>query len=85
MLHTNAKEVIIQLHSLANEMNLPIENRMVVIEWCRRGNSFNDEIEEKVISLLYSHPDNQYHSIQVDENGRIIKRKKTKNSEWEIL
>lgn len=85
MLHTKVKEVIIQLHNLANELGLPIEDLKVVLEWCRRGNSYNDEIAEKVIDPLYSYPDKQYYEIQVDENGKTIKRKKTKNSAWEYL
>lgn len=85
MLQTEVKKVIIQLHSLANELGLPIEDIKVVLEWCKRGNSYNDEISEKLIDPLYSQPDKQYYEIQVDEKGKTIKRKKTKDCKWEYL
>ena len=85
MLQTEVKEVIIQLHNLANELSLPIENIKVVLEWCKRDNSYNDEIAEKLIDPLYSQPDKQYYGIKVDENGKTIARKKTKDSAWESL
>lgn len=85
MMYTEIKEVIIQLHNLSNEMKLPIEDQKVILEWCRRGNSYNDEIAEKLIDPLYAHPDKQYYGIKVDENGKTIARKKTKDSEWEYL
>lgn len=72
MMHTEIKEVIIQLHNLSNEMKLPIEDQKVILEWCRRGNSYNDEIAEKLILPLYF-PKPEFEIVK-DEDGHPVAR-----------
>lgn len=42
-----------QLEEVAKEMKLPIEDRKVVVEWCKRGGYFNDKIFVELIAPLY--------------------------------
>lgn len=74
-----------ELEVIAEELGLPLRDQKVILAWCKKGNFYNDELAEKLIDPLYSHPDKQYYGIQVDENGKTIARKKTKYSAWEYL
>lgn len=42
-----------QLEEIAKEMNFPIEDHHVGIEWCNRGGYFNDKIFVELIAPLY--------------------------------
>ena len=47
------EQVQAELEAIAKELNLPLEDPKVPIEWCKRGGWYNDEIFEKVIAPLY--------------------------------
>lgn len=52
-INTIVKRVRTELGVVAKEMNLPIEDKKVAVEWCKRGGRFNDEIFVNLIAPLY--------------------------------
>ena len=47
------KKVRKELEDIANELKLPIENNQVIVEWCKRGGRFDDELFVNLIAQLY--------------------------------
>lgn len=41
-----------ELETIAKEMGLPIEDPKVLVEWCKRGGWYDDEVAEKLITPL---------------------------------
>lgn len=47
------KRVKAELEEVAKELNRPIEDIQVVIEWCRQGGRYDDELFVNLIAPLY--------------------------------
>lgn len=47
------KRVRKELEEVAKELELPLNNKQVLVEWCKQGGRFDDELEEKLIIPLY--------------------------------
>ena len=77
------RKVIIQVHKIANEMNLPIEDWKVWQKWDEKygDKEYSVEIYNKLLKPLYKYP--SYWGVRVDENDRIVAVKWTKDGEWE--
>ena len=57
-----------ELQKVADELGLPIENRAVPVEWCRRGNSYNEQLFIEVVMPLY-YPASEGWVLKFDEYG----------------
>lgn len=72
-----AEQCRLELEKIAKEMNLPIEDNKVVLEWGKRGGKFNDDVFVKLIAPLYFpspkfkiewNEEMQWHTARKDEN-----------------
>ena len=57
-----------ELQKVADELGIPIEDRTVPVEWCKRGNSYNEQLFIEVIFPLY-YPSSEGWVLKFDEYG----------------
>lgn len=69
------EKVRLELKNIAKELNLALENPQVLVEWCKRGGWYNDEIFDALIGPLYF-PKEQAGELYVNKNGELSIRKK---------
>ena len=65
------KRVRKELEEVAKELGLPIEEPKVVLEWCKQGGRYNDELFVELIGPLYW-PAPKYKIVWNEEVKQLI-------------
>lgn len=71
--HTDIEEVKKGIHEVADELGLPIEDERVVYEWGQRGNTYSEEVSERLIAPVYFPIRKNFcHSLSLEDKKQLL-------------
>lgn len=71
--HTDIEEVKKGLRKVADELGISIEDERVVYEWGQRGNTYSEEVSERLIAPVYFPIRKSFcYSLSLEEKKQLL-------------
>lgn len=81
----NKQEIISKLKEIAKELKVDFDNYKVLEKYQERYGGFKGEIADEIFSIYEKNPEGFVYGVRLNENGKVIHIKRTKDSDYEAI